>query len=330
MALSLCFALLFIGDCGYCGTVKTPRILVVRGGAIGDFIMTLPAIGALRERWPEAHIEILGYPHVIELAHGRYYADGTRSIDAKPMAGFFVPNGILEPRLMDYFGSFNVVISYLFDPDRIFANNIRRCGVKQVIEASPRPKELPAAEHYCKPLESLAIYFESPQPRLYPNEADRQAASQFLKMAGRERIVAVHPGSGSEKKNWPAERFAAVARWMVDELAAQLLVVQGEADERAVVQLERLLQNRKFTRARGLTLVELAAVLERCALFLGNDSGITHVAAAVGTPVVALFGNASPSVWEPRGEQVRVVRFGERDVTEVRSAIETMWRAGNR
>ena len=61
--------------------MKKPRILVVRGGAIGDFIMTLPAIGALRERWPEAHIEILGYPHIAELADKRHYADAVRSID---------------------------------------------------------------------------------------------------------------------------------------------------------------------------------------------------------------------------------------------------------
>jgi heptosyltransferase-2 len=305
--------------------VKTPRILVVRGGAIGDFIMTLPAIGALRERWPDAHIEILGYPHIIELARGRYYADATRSIDAKPMAGFFVPNSILEPVLMDYFGSFNVVISYLFDPDSIFANNVRRCGVKQVIEASPRPKDLHAAEHYCKPLESLAIYVEAPRARIHLGEPDRAAASNFLTMVAREPIVAVHPGSGSEKKNWPVEKFAAVARWMVDELAAQMLVVQGEADERAVANLSELLEKRKFALARGLKLPELAAVLERCVLFLGNDSGITHLAAAAGTPVVTVFGRASPSIWEPRGERVRVVRFSERDVAEVRAAIEQLW-----
>ena len=135
--------------------MKTPRILVVRGGAIGDFLMTLPAIGALRERWPDAHIEILGYPHIIELARGRYYADAVRSIEARAMAGFFAPNNILDPGLMDYFGGFNLVISYLFDPDSLFANNIRRCGVRQVIEASPKPREHHAAEHYCAPLGSL-------------------------------------------------------------------------------------------------------------------------------------------------------------------------------
>jgi heptosyltransferase-2 len=306
--------------------VKAPRILVVRGGAIGDFLMTLPAVGALRERWPEAHLEILGYPHITELARGRYYANATRSIDAKPLAGFFIPNAVLDPSLMEYFGSFNLVISYLFDPDSIFASNVRRCGVRQVVEASPRPTELHAAVHYCKPLASLAIYVESPRPRVFPNESDRATASRFLQHIGREPIVAIHPGSGSEKKNWPTEKFAALCRWLVDELAAQLLIVQGEADEQVAGKLAKLISPRQILIARGLKLVELAAVLERCALFLGNDSGITHLAAAVGTPTVALFGSASMSIWEPRGERVRVVRFGEHDSTLTRQAIEDLWR----
>lgn len=299
----------------------------MRGGAIGDFIMTLPAVGALRERWPDGHIEILGYPHIIELARGRYYADATRSIDAKPMAGFFIPNAVLDPDWMEYFGSFNVVISYLFDPDSIFSNNVRRCGVKQVIGASPRPKDAHAAVHYCRPLESLAIYVDAPCPRVYPSESDREVASRFLKMIGREPIVAIHPGSGGEKKNWPVENFAAVARWVSDELAAQLLVVQGEADEHVVKKLTKHLEPRPLTVASGLKLVELAAVLERCALFLGNDSGITHLAAAVGTAVVAVFGSASPPIWEPRGERVRIVRFCDHDVAHVNAAIEEFWGA---
>ena len=311
--------------------MKTPRILVVRGGAIGDFIMTLPAVGALRERWPDGHIEILGYPHITELARGRYYADATRSIDAKPMAGFFIPNSELDPGLKEYFGGFDLVISYLFDPDSLFANNVRRCGVKQVIEASPRPKDTHAAKHYCRPLESLAIYVDEPRPRIHPSDSDREGASRFLKMVGREPIVAIHPGSGSEKKNWPVENFAAVARWVADEMAAQLLIVEGEADEHVVGRFAKLLEPRPITVASRLKLVELAAVLERCALFLGNDSGVTHLAAAVGIPVVAVFGSVSPPIWEPCGERVRVVRFCDNDVAGVLGAIEEFWanRRGN-
>jgi heptosyltransferase III len=306
--------------------VKTPRILVVRGGAIGDFILTLPAIGALREHWPTAHIEILGYPHIIELARGRYYADAVRSIEARAMAGFFVPNGKLNEGLREYFRGFNLVISYLFDPDRVFAENVRRCGVRQVVEASPRPAERHAAEHYCQPLEALAIYVEGPRPRLFPSEGDRSGAARFLARVGREAIVAVHPGSGSEQKNWPAEKFAALCRWLVDEWNAQVLVVHGEADDGAVAKLVELVGPRPVLLAKGLTLVELAAVLERCALFLGNDSGVTHMAAAIGIPVVAMFGPASLAIWEPRGESVRVVPFSDDDVGQVRQVVEEFWK----
>src|SRR5260221_4487678 len=96
--------------------------------------MTLPAVGALRERWPDAHIEILGYPHITELARGRYYADATRSIEARPLAGFFVPRNDLNDQLVEYFGSFDLVISYLFDHDHVFANNVLLCEVPHLIQ----------------------------------------------------------------------------------------------------------------------------------------------------------------------------------------------------
>ena len=108
-------------------------------------------------------------------------------------------------------------------------------------------------------------------------------------------------------------------------MAAQLLVVKGEADEQPVATLADAVEPRSFAMASGLKLPELAAVLERCALFIGNDSGVTHLAAAVGTPTVALFGPASMSIWEPRGERVRVVRFGAGDVALARRAIENLW-----
>lgn len=304
--------------------MKSPHILVIRGGAIGDFIMTLPAIAALRERWPAGHLEVLGYPHITALAQG--YVDAARSIEARALAGFFVPNGILDPAWMDYFKKFSVVVSYLFDPDEIFANNVKRCGVKQYLSGSPKPSDLPAARHYCRPLESLAIYVDEPVPRVFPTENDRAVATTFLARLGRERLVAIHPGSGSEKKNWPAEKFAALGRWLVDEMELQLVVVRGEADERAVNRLVDELSPRPVAQATGLKLVELAGVLERCALFVGNDSGVTHLAAAVGTPVVALFGPVSFPIWEPVGPKVRVVPFGTNDVTCVRQAIEVVWR----
>jgi heptosyltransferase-3 len=305
------------------GTPQQPRILVVRGGAIGDFIMTLPAIGALRAQWPGAHMEILGYPHIAVLGVSPEYANQARSIEARAMAGFFVPSGILDPTLMDYFASFNLVVSYLYDPDHMFADNVRRCGVRRVIEAAPKPSDLPAPQHYCKPLESLAVYVDQPRPRVYPRETDRGFARDFFRGFGKDRVVAIHPGSGSAAKNWSVAKFAAIGRWLVDEMAVQLLVIHGEADDMTVQELTTTLMPRIPREARGMKLLELAAVLERCAVFLGNDSGISHLAAAVNTPTVAMFGPLSVSAWEPVGEKVRVVSFGDDDVGEVRRILGT-------
>lgn len=304
--------------------VNKPRFLVIRGGAIGDFIMTLPAIGALRERWPEAHIEILGYPHIIELAHQRYYADAIRSIEARAMAGFFVPGGPLDRDLVAYFGSFHVVVSYLYDPDEIFAANVRRCGVRQYLACSPRVTNRPAAEHYCQPLESLAVYVTDPCPRVFPSDADRAAADRILGEWRDERLAMIHPGSGSPRKNWPVGKFAAVARWVTEQLGCRVLVLEGEADHEVARQLATYVTDLPVQWVRGLRLVEVAAVMQRCRLYIGNDSGPTHLAAASGAPTVAIFGPVSSAVWRPRGAHVRVVAMQEGDEELVRQAAREL------
>src|SRR4028119_998775 len=121
-----------------------PRILVIRGGAIGDFILTLPAIKLLREAFPEAHIEILGYKHIIALAEKRFYADAVRSIEYSALAGFFGKGTELAPELADYFRSFDLIVSYLFDPDQHFDRNLRRCGVEEILRG---PAKLTGDEH---------------------------------------------------------------------------------------------------------------------------------------------------------------------------------------
>ncbi|MGI8436967.1 MAG: glycosyltransferase family 9 protein, partial [Chthoniobacterales bacterium] len=114
------------------------RILVIRGGALGDFILTLPAIRLLRDAFPTAHLEVLGYKHIAILAELGGFADGTRSIESGALSSFFARDGELAPELIEYFGSFQQVVSYLFDPDGIFEANLRRAGVRQLVVGSPR------------------------------------------------------------------------------------------------------------------------------------------------------------------------------------------------
>ena len=103
------------------------RILVIRGGAIGDFLLTLPALRAIRNAFPQSKVEILGYPKIADLARFAGLADDAKAIEAPALAGFFAAKGTLDEDWMEYFSRFDVILSYLYDPDGIFQDNIRRC-----------------------------------------------------------------------------------------------------------------------------------------------------------------------------------------------------------
>ncbi|MGH8165456.1 MAG: glycosyltransferase family 9 protein [Rhodanobacteraceae bacterium] len=274
------------------------RILVIRGGAIGDFVLTLPALKLLRDAFPKSRIEILGYKHIVELARMGGYADATRSIESGSLASFFARDGELAPELIDYFGSFQQVISYLFDPDEIFAANLKRAGARNLITGSPKiTDEEHAARQLARPLERLALYLDEP------------AATLRLPQTEKLDRIAIHAGSGSEKKNWPLERWIEVSR----QLAApndggELLLVGGEADRARLAALRAALPDERVEPAENLPLPELAVQLQSCRLFLGHDSGISHLAAAVGTPSLLLFGPTDPAIWAPANSQVRVLR----------------------
>lgn len=291
-----------------------PRILVIRGGAIGDFILTLPAIRLLREAFPEAHLEILGYQHIVAIAEGRFYADATKSIEYAPMAGFFVPRSELAADLSEYFASFQQVISYLFDPDGFFESNIRRTGVKNYLSAYTKIDDSDhAARQLARPLQTLALFLDESGAQVHPTETDRAGAQDYLGNQGGP-VIALHPGSGSGKKNWPLTRWRELGdRLMAQRPEVSLLVVGGEADETQLASLAEAWRDRPVRFARGLPLPQLAAILERCKLFLGHDSGISHLAAAVGARCLLLFGPTDPAIWAPANRTVTVLEAPDGD-----------------
>jgi heptosyltransferase III len=284
------------------------RILVIRGGAIGDFILTLPALKALRDARPQAHIEILGYKHIALLAEKRFYAQAVRSIEYARLARFFARNSDLPAELADYFASFDLIVSYLYDPDQIFETNVRRCGVENLIRGPARVVENAgrAARQLARPIEELGINVLDFAARIFPSIEDRQFARAFLASVP-EPIVAIHPGSGSNQKNWPLENW-------IDLFSSSsalgnvegLLVISGEADKAQTDQLEREWKNRDVRFARNLPLSHLAAVLER-SIFVGHDSGISHLAAAAGANCILLFGPTDPDVWAPANDNVQIL-----------------------
>jgi heptosyltransferase-2 len=284
------------------------RILVIRGGAIGDFVLTLPAIKLLRDNFPHARLEILGYKHIISLAENRFYAQAVRSIEYGALASFFARDANLSSELTDYFHSFDLVVSYLFDPDQIFEQNLRRCGVEKFLACSPKfTAHEHAARQLARPLEGIGLVLTDAAAQLYPAAVDRAFARAFLPSDA--PMVAIHPGSGSETKNWPLEKWLQISEWLLESGgAAALLIIGGEADAKQLAILRTALPKTQARFAENLPLPHLAAVLEKCSLFLGHDSGASHIAAAVGAKCVLLFGPSDPAVWAPSNPEVRVVK----------------------
>lgn len=315
-----------------------PRLLVIRGGAIGDFILTLPAIRRLRRAFPAAHLEVLGYQHIVALAVAGGCADAARSIEYGPLAAFFARGGDLDGELAAYFAGFNQIVSYLYDPDDIFADNLRRCGVRNFLAAHTRIDESgPAAEQLARPLERLALFPESGDdraPQLAPGDEALRAARSAVGTRTAARRLAFHPGSGSPRKNWPVAAWAELGdRLVAANPAIEIVVLGGEADGDRLAALRAAWGRHGFRYAVGLPLTTVAGLLAECDLFVGHDSGIAHLAAAVGRPAVLLFGPTDPAVWAPANAGVAVLRApdGRIDalaVTAVAAAVQRRLEGG--
>ncbi len=279
------------------------KILVIRGGAIGDFILTLPAIAALRRQFPDAYLEVLGYPHIVRLASAGGLVDGVRSIEARALASFFARHGDLPEELKDYFSEFDLIVSYLYDPDDIFRTNIGRCSPAQFIAGPHRPDErleTPAARVYLQPLERLAIFDADPVPKLRIGPpGQREEANPTW---------ALHPGSGSERKNWPEPLWAELVQRLINLTPYNLLVVGGEAEGERLQRLAAALPPGRTRVAQSLPLPQLAALLQGCVGFVGHDSGISHLAAALGLPGLVLWGETAEAIWRPPSPKILVLR----------------------
>jgi heptosyltransferase III len=295
--------------------VQSPRgkILVIRGGAIGDFILTLPVIAALRKQFPDAHLEVLGYPHIVQLARAAGLVDQVQPIEARALAGFFARDGILSEDLSDYFSQFSIIVSFLFDPDKIFQTNVARSSKAQFIAGPHRPNEaerVHATKVYLKALERLAIFEADHLPQLTLNSSLNGRGGLSVDQDGRRRVptIAVHPGSGSEKKNWPEENWEQLLNHMMQSTQMNLLLVGGEAEGERLQRLAAALPSARTRVAQSLPLAKLAGELQNCSAFIGHDSGISHLAAAVGLPGLLLWGDTTEEIWRPPHEKISILK----------------------
>ncbi|MCX8118694.1 MAG: glycosyltransferase family 9 protein [Desulfobacterota bacterium] len=301
------------------GRFRTVRsMIVIHQGALGDFILALPTLSALRETFPQARTAMMGYPRILQLAKDRFYADEIYSVDQRGMASFFVREGGLDHDLSRFFSGFDLIVVFGKDREGPLIQNLRKVSRGEILHLDSLPKwdeGVHLADHLLNQLSQYGLSPGERLPRLFLKGEDRDWANHFWLTHGvnpeeRSKIILLHPGSGSRKKVWPLNRFLDLLRWLSPRLEGRFLVVLGPAEGPEVQKAFEQVDGPRPVIARGLSLVELASVMEGARLFIGNDSGISHLAAALRIPVVAIFGPTDPRVWSPRGEKVVVIRKG--------------------
>jgi hypothetical protein len=223
--------------------------------------------------------------------------------EAASMASLLSGDGQLPDEARRVLAPFDGVIAYTSNEELV--RGIAAAAPRaQVVSRGPLPPTSGphAARWLAEAVRPFGADPNTPTPLLQPTADEIGCSRTWLDRLG-ARFLAIHPGSGSAGKNWPADRFTSV----VDAVAAgqPWLLVEGPADRDAAVPLAR---RDGAVRARELPARVLGTVLARAGVYVGNDSGVSHLAAAWGAPVVALFGPTDPALWAPVGPRVTVVR----------------------
>jgi lipopolysaccharide heptosyltransferase II len=306
---------------------STPqRILIVTLADLGDALLTIPALQALRQSQPQARIVVLTTPL------------GRLALRDQPLDELIVfekqrfnhPAQLLQPQNLRYALSLwrrlrqeraeaCVILHHLttwfgtlkYAALAAASGAKRRYGLdngRGFFLTDRLPDSGFGSKHqaeYWLDLLGLLGVAARPQPGMQPTAAEQAAARQLLSGHDQARpLIALHPGSGAfaPARRWPPQRFAALADALIDD-GAQIVLVGGEeeADLRQALRHEMRHSASVLDLGGRTALGELAALLQQCAIFIGNDSGLAHLAASVGTPVVAVFGPTDPRAWGPYG-----------------------------
>jgi ADP-heptose:LPS heptosyltransferase len=301
-------------------TDKIQSILVIHQGALGDFILALPTLETLRDTFPKAKLVIMGFPRILELVDQRFYADEILSIDQRGMASFFFRGAPLDGPLSQFFSTFNLLVVFGKDGEGALIGNLKQVCQGHILHINPFPQwteRIHSIDHLLRELTRYGFSPSEKNPRLFLSEQDKDWGKSFCRVKGltdeeKSKTIAIHPGSGSKKKVWSLERFLELIHYFQKRFNSRILIVLGPAEgqevQKAFGGMEWELGPTAPLLIKGLSLLQLASVIEGCHLFIGNDSGITHMAAALGLPTIAIFGPSDHKIWSPRGEKVFVVR----------------------
>lgn len=305
-----------------------PNVLVVKPASLGDVLMSTAFLAALRENLPQAAITVLATTWAREALAGNPHCNRVLDSGTVGFPGRYGFNSYR--RCISHVREHKFTHCFVLDRSPLMALLPRLAGIPWRAGLSsahrgialhlrvPCPEDRHEVEIYLDVLRKTG--FDVVESRLHfkPQPADEATAKSLLVERGLldgRPLVAIHPGGGTnpgeerESKRWSKGNFGALAAQLTQSLGARIILVGGPEDVAICNAIEQDLDVCLANVAGTLSFAQLGALIQRCHLFIGNDSSPMHLAAAVGTPVVALFGPTSPQRFGPYGTGNAVVCF---------------------
>ncbi len=336
-----------------------PRgVLIVRQhNQMGDMVCAIPALRALRRTYPGCPLVLVTSPVNGAVVSHDENLDGVLTFSQRlwrrpwALARFIRELRGRRCELAFVLGSVSFSVTsavialasgarWIVGPDsRPYGWDISRHLFAVELPASPR-LDRHAVEHNLAPLQAVGIDTDDHLPRMIPAPREREKAAAVMAELGlQDGFWVLHPGAGKRQNIWPPDRFAAVAA-RAAHAGRQVLVLHGPADGPSVEAFLDSLETGSgadIIVAPKLAVGVCAALLQRAGRFLCNDTGMMHVAGAVGTPTLALFGPTDPRLWKPPSGRVKALRSPRRDPDNrgpefgwmENITMEEVWRAWN-
>jgi heptosyltransferase-3 len=290
-----------------------PRLVIVHQGALGDLILAMPVLDGLAQIIPKVRMDFWGRPELLALLTTKPYLGRVLSCDGSELAPFSLDDSWNQAAVPAFLRDAAGLFIFGQEGNRIVADRLRqRLSYPVVwIRSFPDPTQrIGVGEFLANQMRAAGWPIDSGLPTLEPASEETHHINDWMNQQGWSPDglpVMVHPGSGGRRKVWPLQRWWHLVQWLLQDRGVPVLLVLGPADE-MVRPLATSAEKAGALLITGLSLPRLAALISRCRLFMGNDSGVTHLAAALQVPTIALFGPTSPEVWGPRGKHVQIIQ----------------------
>ncbi len=301
---------------------RESRVLIIFPGALGDLICLLPTIRWIASQNPQAAIELMARMELARFAVGRMGVARAHSVDRPEVSRLFVDSDIDLSSAREFFNAFDRIYSFFAAENERFIVNLAASSREVQFYPFRPPGEGHIAEAYLAAVGAPDGFDGGAKIELL--EADQVAASEILESFRLERgeYLLVLPGSGSRTKNWPVEKFVELTQRLAEKIKP--LALLGPAEEG----IADAFYATRVSVLGDLELGTVAALASRARAFIGNDSGVSHLAAASGAGGLVLFGPTDPDRWRPKGriEVIRHQPLADLAVSDVEVALSAIVR----